>query len=122
MPSAEASRDHGPPQAGTLEAYWEQGWEGRIEYAFAPDSGSPQPVFLQPGDLLTIFAPDGAVLWEGAIDLVAVRWWDRRPPDPIQVWSYQKQRGVAYADWVRWFWQRPPLRAELRSGERSRVR
>ncbi|MBL8246332.1 MAG: hypothetical protein JNL89_19195 [Rhodanobacteraceae bacterium] len=104
-----------PPQHGTLEAYWEQGWEGRIEYAFAPDGGSPQPIFLRPGDHLTIWSPEGTVLWQGTVELVAVRWWERRPPDPVQVWSYEKQRGVRYADWVQWFWQRPPLRATLRS-------
>lgn len=96
---------------GHLEAYWEQGWEGRIEYAFAPDGGSAQPLFLKSGDRLTIRDPQGGLLWQGVVDLVPVRWWDRRPPDPIQVWSYERQRGVSYADWVQWFWHRPPLRA-----------
>lgn len=100
---------------GTLEAYWEQGWEGRIEYAFAPDVRLPHPLFLAQGDHLTIWSAQGAVLWQGDIDFVSVRWWDRRPPDPIQVWAYTKQRGVRYADWLLWFWQRPPLRAMLTS-------
>jgi hypothetical protein len=42
-----------------------------------------------------------------------MRWWDRKLPDPVQVWAYEKQRGVRYADWLMWFWQHPPLRATL---------
>lgn len=112
MPFAPDDPPH-PTLEGTLEAYWEQGFEGRIEYAFAPDGGSPQPLFLRNGDHLVIHGPEGQVLWQGVIDFVAVRWWDRRPPDPIQVWSHERQRGVRYADWVQWFWRRPPLRATL---------
>jgi hypothetical protein len=100
---------------GTLEAYWEQGWEGRIAYAFAPDVHESHPVFLEQGDRLTIWNVKGEVIWQGVIDFVPVRWWERRPPDHVQVWAYEKQRGVRYADWLLWFWQHPPMRATLES-------
>lgn len=55
--------------AGLLEAYWEQGWEGRVEYAlFVEELGSP--FFLATGQRLTIHAGDGSVLWSGVVRLV----------------------------------------------------
>ncbi len=103
------------PIAGRLEAYWEQGWEGRIEYAFTPRDGAGLAalVFLARGHHLTIHDPAGGVRWSGAIDLVR-RGWLSRAPRGLTMWAYQTQRGVPYATWLRWFCHRPPLPATLR--------
>lgn len=100
---------------GHLEAYWEQGWEGRIEFFFVPDDGQ-RPLPIQAGDHLTIFNEDGTVLWSGQIEWVRKNWWQRHQLDN-DVWSWHKQKGVKYADWIGWFWHKPPLPAhyEIRS-------
>lgn len=100
---------------GVLEPYWDQGWEGRIEFAFIED-GSNQPVFLQDGDLLTIYSPDDLILWSGQIQFVPCRFWDKHKL-PAQIWSRVKQKGVSYAQWMDWFWRKPPLRAKLQAGQ-----
>jgi len=51
---------------GKLEAYWEQGWEGRIAFAFQADRAT-MPYFLKNGDQLTIYAEDGTAVWSGTI-------------------------------------------------------
>ena len=96
---------------GKLEAYWEQGWEGRIDFAFQPDD-SPHPIFLQNGHRLTILEADGATLWSGRIQFVARGWRDNHKLD-ADIWSYEKQKGVTYAQWMDWFWRKPPLQATL---------
>lgn len=96
---------------GVLVAYWEQGWEGRISFAFQAGD-SPTPYFLKNGDRLSIFAADGATLWSGEIRWGTVRFWDRLR-SKTSIWSYEKQKGVAYAQWLDWFWQKPPLKASL---------
>ncbi len=100
---------------GHLEAYWEQGWEGRVEYAFTRHdrAGLAALVFLARGDLLTIYDPAGGVRWSGAIELVRRGWFSRAPRE-LTMWNEFTQRGVAYADWIRWFVHRPPLAATLR--------
>lgn len=96
---------------GTLLAYWEQGWEGRIEFAFQAE-GANTPTFLKNGDRLTIFAEDGTAVWSGKIQWVRRRFWDRHQLD-AGIWSYQKQNGVSYNQWLAWFWCKPPLKASL---------
>ena len=96
---------------GHLEAYWEQGWEGRIDFAFQPDD-SPHPIFLQSGHRLTILDTDGTTLWSGAIHFVTRRWKDNHKLD-AGIWAYEKQKGVTYAQWMDWFWRKPPLKATL---------
>ncbi|MCA9897438.1 MAG: hypothetical protein H6654_09290 [Ardenticatenaceae bacterium] len=96
---------------GELVAYWEQGWEGRIEFAFQ-DAASTMPHFLRKGDRLAIYAEDGTTLWSGEIEWVRRRLWDRHRLD-AGIWSYQKQRGVGYGRWLAWFWHKPPLKARL---------
>ncbi|MCB9748637.1 MAG: hypothetical protein H6713_01390 [Myxococcales bacterium] len=101
------------PVRGHLEAYWEQGWEGRIEYAFMPDGGRGihALVWLRDGDELTIFEADGLrVRWSGTLRLVR-RGWLSRPPPELKTWNGLTQRGVPYASWLRWFCERPPLPA-----------
>lgn len=96
---------------GELRAYFEQGWEGMIAYAFQPDD-SGQPIFLQSGHHLTIFAADGTRLWSGRLHFVRRRRWDRHHLH-ARIWAYSRQNGVSYAQWLDWFWRQPPLRAEL---------
>jgi len=96
---------------GTLEAYWEQGWEGRISFVFQPDD-SKRPIFLQYGHRLTILDDDGAAQWSGVIHFVKRGWRDDHHLD-AEIWSYIKQKDVTYAQWMEWFWHKPPLRAIL---------
>jgi hypothetical protein len=98
---------------GELEAYWEQGYEGRIDYAFC-FPGNDHPFFIENGDQLTIYNPDGTTLWDGTIQFVKrSTWWDHHKLD-AEIWSYIKQKGVSYADWMDWFWRKPALKARLR--------
>jgi len=97
---------------GELEAYWEQGWEGRIEYAFNFE-GSKGPLFLESGQHLTIYSESGDVIWSGKIKFVKKNnWFDKHKLD-AKIWSWNKQKGVSYADWMDWFWRKPPLKAKL---------
>ncbi len=96
---------------GELVAYWEQGWEGRIDFVFQPDDTNT-PIFLKNGDRLTILDGDGTALWSGKIQWVRRRFWDRHRLE-AGIWSYQKQKGVSYHQWMAWFWQKPPLQANL---------
>ncbi len=96
---------------GEILAYWEQGMEGRIEFAFQA-ANLDRPIFLENGQHLSIYDEDGTVVWSGNIELVRRRFWDRhnlREP----VWSYTKQKGVSYKQWMAWFWRKPPLKARL---------
>ncbi len=96
---------------GKIFAYWEQGMEGRIEFAFQP-ADSDRPIMLESGQHLTIYGESGEVIWSGRIDLVRRRFWDRHDlQDPV--WSYKKQKGVPYKRWMAWFWRRTPLKARL---------
>lgn len=98
--------------SGELEAYWEQGWEGRIDFAFQFE-GNEAPFILQNGHQLTIYDTDEKILWSGKIQLVKrSTWWDNHKLD-AGIWSYVKQKGVSYADWMDWFWRKPPLKAKL---------
>jgi len=96
---------------GMLEAYWEQGMEGRIEYAFQFE-GNTHPFFLQNGQLLTIYETDGKILWSGKIHFVKRGFFDNHKLN-AGIWSFIKQKGVSYADWMDWFWRTPPLKAKL---------
>lgn len=98
---------------GHLEAYWEQGMEGCIEYAFWVDE-EDRLIFLSNGQFLRIFQDD-QLLWEGTIEFVSRHGWFRSQqhhlPNPI--WNDHTQKGVAYAKWIAWFWHTLKLRAEL---------
>jgi hypothetical protein len=83
---------------GKLEAYWEQGWEGRIEYAFDFD-GNTQPFFLQDNQNLTIYNLDESILWSGKIHFVNRGFFDNHKLK-AGIWSYTKQKGVSYANWM----------------------
>lgn len=115
-----------PPSAsqtirGHLLAWWEQGMEGGILYAFEPDAPPtaekpPYPIFLQNGHFLRIFDPSGTPLWQGTIQLVSRRRWGlflEKHELPQPIWNNSKQKGLPYRVWISWFWQDPPLRAEL---------
>lgn len=97
---------------GELEAYWEQGWEGRIEYALQFE-GNQKPFFLENGQHLTIYNENGDIVWSGKLKLVRRNnWFDKHQLD-ANIWSWTKQKGVSYAEWMAWFWHKPPLKAKL---------
>ncbi len=96
---------------GEIFAYWEQGMEGRIEFAFRP-AGSERFIFLHDGQRLTIYGDDGEVLWSGRVHLVRRRFWERHALS-APIWSYSKQKGVPYKKWMAWFWREQPLKARL---------
>jgi protein-S-isoprenylcysteine O-methyltransferase Ste14 len=93
---------------GTLLAYYEQGWHGRIEFYFQPDD-SKEFIPLQNGQLLTIFDEDGKLLWSGKIELAKRGLFDNHK----YVWANSKQKGVSYGQWLTWYWTLPPLQAQL---------
>ena len=97
---------------GELEAYWEQGWEGRIAFAFHA-LNQTKPLFLQNGHQLTIYDHRDKVIWSGEINLVKLGALDRHNLD-AEIWSGSKQKGVSYQNWMAWFWHKPPLKARLR--------
>jgi len=107
---------------GELAGYWEQGYEGRIDYTFIPDVNakainSGRGYFLKSGDFLRIFDENNLVIWEGEIDLVPSRigtlfFPDRHKLD-TSIWATTKQKNVSYADWMSWFWSKPNMRAEF---------
>ena len=96
---------------GHLEAYWEQGWEGRIEYCFF-DIDRKELLFLKNGDRLTIYAEGDSILWSGEIHFVRRGWCDRHQLD-AGIWSDSKQKGVSYKNWMAWFWHKPSLKGDL---------
>lgn len=96
---------------GELEAYWEQGWEGRIEFAFQFE-GNKEPFFLENGYRLIIYETDEKILWSGKIQWVKRSFFDNHKLN-ADIWSYTKQKGVTYAEWLGWFWHKPPLKAKL---------
>lgn len=93
---------------GTLLAYYEQGWGGRIEFCFLPDD-SDEFIRLRNGQLLTLFDEDGKTLWSGKIEFVKRGFFDRHK----YVWAKSKQKGVSYTQWLNWYWTLPPLQAQL---------
>ena len=99
---------------GVLEAYYEQGWEGMIVFSFMPDEGKGlnDLIPLQDGQHLTIYAEDKTVLWSGKIHFVKRGFFDKHKLS-AGIWSDSKQEGVSYADWMDWFWRKPPLKATL---------
>ncbi|MBN8658538.1 MAG: hypothetical protein J0M11_22575 [Anaerolineae bacterium] len=99
---------------GKLEAYYEQGWEGMIVFSFMPDDGKGlnDLIPLQNGYLLTIYSENEEMLWSGEIHFVKRGFFDKHKLK-AEIWSDSKQKGVSYADWMDWFWRKPPLKATL---------
>ena len=97
---------------GKLEAYWEQGWDGRVEFALQID-GASGPFFMESGQQLTIYQDDGEIIWSGRIHFVKVNHWFDKHTLSAKIWSWSKQKGVSYAEWMDWFWRKPPLHAKL---------
>ena len=106
---------------GRLLGYWEQGMEGRIDYCLEPDRPEDRvdgkwPIPIENGQFLRIFDHDGRVLWAGEIKLKSRRHWlffYQQHDLPNDIWNDFTQSGVPYKKWIAWFWQKPPLRAEL---------
>lgn len=96
---------------GHLEAYWEQGWEGRIAYALSIEALT-HPFFLEDGQQLMIYAMDGTILWSGRLHFVKRRWWHQHHL-PMRIWSEKKQNRVSYWRWMEWFTHDPPLKASV---------
>ena len=100
---------------GELEAYWEQGWEGHcVEFAFQFDGNAQRLSFCRTASVFTIFDADGSVLWSGEIRFVKRRFFDKHQLMPISG-PTSEVKGVSYADWMDWFWRKPPLKAKLNS-------
>lgn len=99
---------------GKLEAYYEQGWEGMIVFSFMPDDGNglSDLITLQDGQHLSIHETDDSILWSGKIIFVKRGFFDKHKLT-ADIWSDSKQKGVSYADWMDWFWRKPPLKATL---------
>lgn len=99
---------------GKLEAYYEQGWEGMIVFSFMPDDGKglSDLIPLRNGHRLTIYAENEKILWSGEIHFVKRGFFDKHKLK-AEIWSDSKQKGVSYADWIDWFWRKPPLKATL---------
>lgn len=101
---------------GHIEGYWEQGWEGRIEYVFVAEEGNnirEKTIFLSKGHYLRIYNEEGKIIWEGGIELVGKSWWESFKESKLSIWSESKQKGVSYEQWIEWFWQKTPLKAEM---------
>ncbi len=96
---------------GHIVIYFEQGWEGRCEWAFEEDNPNVQGgvalLFLQNGQRLNIID-----IWQGIIDLVPTQRSDTNKRGD-KVWAGNKQNNVPYDKWFEWFTHQPPLRAEL---------
>ncbi len=97
--------------SGYIFAYFEQGWEGRIDYAFAADN-SKTFLLLNTGDKLTVYNRDDSLLFKGEIKFRKRRFWHNHNLD-VDIWSYVKQKSVSYEKWMSWFWHKPHLRAKL---------
>jgi len=101
---------------GQLEAYYEQGWEGRIEFA-VNTVDSARPIFLESGHHLTIYDTNESILWAGTIQFVKRKYSEKHNLQ-AGIWSWSKQKGVPYGDWMDWFWRKPALKAKLVINER----
>ena len=103
---------------GHLVAFWEQGMEGRIDYAFQPEGTNDisSLIWLADGHHLKIYNSDYTVLWEGEINLVSRRrfglFYEQHDLEN-KIWNDLKQKGIPYKEWIAWFWHKPPLKAQL---------
>ena len=85
--------------------------EGRIEFAFHME-GLAHPIFIENGQHLTIYGENDEVVWSGCIKLIKRRFWNKHNLD-APIWSYSKQKGVPYKQWMEWFWRNPSYKAKL---------
>lgn len=99
---------------GELEAYYEQGWEGMIVFSFMPKDGKGlnDLIPLENGYVLTIYETDAQILWSGTIQFIKRGFFDKHKLN-AGIWSDSKQKNVSYANWMDWFWRKPPLKAKL---------
>ncbi len=102
-------------QKGYIFAYFEQGWEGRIDFAFHSEEQQTF-IILETGDKLTLFNKDNAIVFQDELKFVKRRCWDKHNLN-ADIWSFVKQSGIPYAKWMQWFWQKPNLSAELIKSE-----
>lgn len=128
------------PIQGYLYAFWETGSEG-VHWSLMEDDQTGkvfQPYeqlhIISDGDGLTVFNPDGSVLWSGVIDLEFESGYRRFPLNPacgqqsaLGYWVNGCQRGFAIDDWAYMFFgpdvahprYKQYLRAELRKQARE---
>ena len=99
---------------GWISTFWEQGMEESAWLIFQDErfaqgnQWSRQGMHqLGPGDQLTIFAPDGDVLWHGRLQWRRQGWFGPKTWGPKEVGEKQ---------WQHWFELSPPLRARLLQG------
>ena len=96
---------------GKIFGYWEQGMEGRIDFAFNAKDLT-YPVLIKDGQHLTIYGDEDEVIWSGYIKFVKRRFWEKHNLN-AGIWSTCKQKGVSYQQWMAWFWRNPPHKAKL---------
>ena len=114
------------PILGALGAYAKTGSEGTwwnvIEDRAADERGQDWSDIrrLGEGDRLTVFAPDGSVLWSGTIRCDLEARWRPRPGNPdvgqqevLGLWVHWLQASEEPEVWAGMFVRSPPLRASL---------
>lgn len=97
---------------GWISTFWEQGMEEYPWLIFQDETFTEGESWLregmhqlQAGDHLTIFAPDGDVLWQGELRPRRQGWFGRSTLVPPEVGEGQ---------WDSWFYLKPSLRARLK--------
>lgn len=96
---------------GWVSTFWEQGMEEPAWLIFQDERYTQGDQWLRegmyelsPGDELTIYAPDGDLLWQGSLVLRRQGWFARPTLVPAEIGQSQ---------WQQWFEMHPPLRATL---------
>lgn len=78
---------------GVLDGWFETGSEG---VCWILDTGKKDPIFIEPGDHLKVFAKDGALLFGGEIVPDYSTGWRRFPKNK----EYGQQSALGY--WIHW--------------------
>lgn len=115
---------------GILSGFWETGTEGVLwSLEEEPFKGYEGLHILENGDHLTVYKPDGSVLWQGIIDYEYESGYEKYPLNPqygqqavFGMWVHGCQKGFAIEDWAHMFFgplviekrYQESLKAELR--------
>lgn len=96
---------------GWISTFWEQGMEELPWLIFQDEAFTQGEAWsregmhqLRDGDQLTLFTPDGDVLWQGELRSRRQSWFGQPTLVPPEVGPGQ---------WKSWFSMSPPLRARL---------
>lgn len=117
---------HATAMNGVLSHYWAQGMEEGEWLVFHdeahvrrdPDGRASWAMAgmwrIEPGASLTIFAPDGHVLWSGTLAWRRTGWLGLLGPRTLT------PPGIDPARWLAWFHHEPPLSARYTPGHTRR--